>query len=408
MAPSCGRNCTAAKKRTLRRLRHRWALVASSFLVAAIGRMSTAFNLHAVASQRPARGHGNSDVLGGPRRRAGKSSPYLSSWPTTSHMAAAAAEAPASDVEAEGASLAPRPEFVAKVSALAFGPYALRCIVDALRGTGISLPAPWQAAFACMWMVGTIANAVPGRFDGGTKIMSEDGRPVVRFFTPAGWAFAIWGPIFLGEFLAMVYLTALAEPCASVSTGMHSVLATTQLGSLVAPGWCAAIAAQVGWCATFRPGIGVSNLWISTACLGMTAALLGAVHRGLCRLAASGGLGLVSNCLVRVPITLHFGWITCATLVNMNKWLSLNGSSRGLKVAAAYLSVALAVGLAAYVSSTTRDPIFAFVVFWSLSAVSVEGGRDGTPGHLRSATGIGAGASCLMMLACVAARCLLV
>ena len=42
------------------------------------------------------------------------------------------------------------------------------------------------------------ANLIPGRLD--TKL----GRPKredMRFFTPAGWAFAIWAPIFLGEML---------------------------------------------------------------------------------------------------------------------------------------------------------------------------------------------------------------
>ncbi len=39
---------------------------------------------------------------------------------------------------------------------------------------------------------------VTGRLDtvlGRPKAMDR------RFFTPAGWAFAIWGPIFLGELL---------------------------------------------------------------------------------------------------------------------------------------------------------------------------------------------------------------
>lgn len=296
---------------------------------------------------------------------------------------------------------------MAKVLAAAVIPYVLRCTFDAVRGGGIAFPAVWQSAFASMWALNTIAIAVPGRFDGQVKTTLEGGSPVVRFFTPAGWAFAIWGPIFIGEFLAMVYLTAFAvsPPMgAGQVSGLQSMLATSKLGSSVAPLWCSAIAAQVAWCATFRPQIGVANLWISTLCLAATAVLLGVAHRGLCGLAVSGALGFVSNVLVRVPITLHFAWITCATLVNMNKWLSLNGSSRRLKLVAAYLSVLVAVIATAYVSSTTGDPIFAFVAFWSLSAVFVEGGRDGTPGHLRSATRLGAAGSLLMMLGCIVSR----
>mmetsp|Transcript_35043 Transcript_35043/g.78971 ORF Transcript_35043/g.78971 Transcript_35043/m.78971 type:complete len:413 (-) Transcript_35043:7-1245(-) len=327
-------------------------------------------------------------------------------------MAAATATSTQLERTDERLTLLPDPALAAKVCATATMPYVLRCIVDLVRGVSISSPTAWQLAFAGMWALNTVAIAVPGRFDGRSKTTLDDGSAVLRFFTPAGWAFAIWGPIFLGEFLAMSYLTACSVPALqgplgdTPMFGKWGILPTMELGSLVAPGWCAAIMAQVAWCATFRPQIGVANLWIPTSCLGATAVLLGRVHRDLCKLAMTGRLSILANAIVRIPIALHFGWITCATLVNMNKWLSLNGSSRRIKVAAAYSSVALATVIAAYVSNTTCDPIIAFVVCWSLSAVFVESERDGTPGHLRVATQIGAGASFVMMCACVVARCL--
>lgn len=57
------------------------------------------------------------------------------------------------------------------------------------------------------WAINTAAIFCGGRLDGGAKGVEtaedEDSKdvalPVVRYFMPAGWAFAIWGPIILGE-----------------------------------------------------------------------------------------------------------------------------------------------------------------------------------------------------------------
>ena len=48
-------------------------------------------------------------------------------------------------------------------------------------------------------------------------------------------------------------------------------------------------------------------------------------------------LGFASSLLVRLPITLHFGWISCATLVNFNNWMSNNGSGLRVKLALLHL-----------------------------------------------------------------------
>jgi len=308
----------------------------------------------------------------------------------------AASEADA-DSQAEVVSRVVGASFVAKVVAAALLPYSVRCAFDVARGLELARPMAWQVGFAAMWALGTIANAIPGRFDGRSAASLDTDEPVVRFITPAGWAFAVWAPIFLGEFLAMIYLTAFAVP----QSGLKSLWATTRLGSAVAPGWCTAIAAQIGWCATFRPQLGKAGLWISTVFLGLTSILLGGVHHELCALALDGELSILSNAIVRIPITLHFGWITCATLVNFNNWMANNGSTISAKLAAAYSTVGAAVAAATYVSVARRDPIYAFVVTWSLCAIYKFSERDGSPKQLRIATLCGAAASLALVLACV-------
>ena len=137
---------------------------------------------------------------------------------------------------------------------------------------------------------------------------------------------------------------------------------------------------QVGWCAAFRPEVcGPDLLWVPTVLLGGTAACLKVAHSSLGAVPspyAPGPLqGLRDDLLVRWPLTLHFGWISAATLVNLNKFLALRGSSLRLKEAAALGSVLVAAVLAVSVFSATRDPLFGFVAAWALSAVASEGGK---------------------------------
>ncbi|CAN0467859.1 unnamed protein product, partial [Hapterophycus canaliculatus] len=60
---------------------------------------------------------------------------------------------------------------------------------------------PWQVLTASAWAINMRANSVKGRLD-GTRQDTSSGQKPVRFFSPAGWAFAIWAPIFLGESFA--------------------------------------------------------------------------------------------------------------------------------------------------------------------------------------------------------------
>lgn len=88
------------------------------------------------------------------------------------------------------------------------------------------------------------------------------------------------------------------------------------------------------------------------------------------------GYGSVGNALVRWPVALHFGWITAASLVNLNNYLARRGTPLRVREGAAYASVAAAVAAAAYVTASTGDPIFAAVIAWALAAVASDGARD--------------------------------
>ncbi len=56
------------------------------------------------------------------------------------------------------------------------------------------------------WGINTLIIFSGGRLDGPDPENPEDAPlPAVRFFMPAGWAFAIWGPIILGLDRASLY-----------------------------------------------------------------------------------------------------------------------------------------------------------------------------------------------------------
>ena len=146
---------------------------------------------------------------------------------------------------------------------------------------------------------------------------------------------------------------------------------------------------------------GPGLLWVPALLLATTAVLLGVAHRAQAQLAS---VGPVANAVVRWPIALHFGWISAASLVALNNWLARRESSLVLRERAALGSVAAAVAAAAYVTASTRDPIFAVVIAWALAAVAADGAKsarglvaDAVLDRVRKAARAGCGLAALLV-----------
>ena len=301
---------------------------------------------------------------------------YVTAWavvPTLLRLAYAAATMPVAVPE-------PPPTMLQSIGVLAAASTA--------PAAALPLPEWWQVALAAAWVLNNLAVMVPGRYDGRSAMAAEKPTTATaNLFTPSGWAFIIWGPIFFGEWLMMLYLT--------------NVPAAAPVGAAVAPGWIAAVAAQTAWCASFRPNVcGPGTLWLPAALLATTGACLGVAHRAL----RSMSYGPLTNALVRWPLTLHFGWICAAALVNFNNWLAKGGASVAVKQIAACASVVSAVCAAVYVTATTRDPIFAAVVAWALAAVAADGAKsarglvpDAPLDRVRTAARLGCAAAVLLV-----------
>lgn len=215
-----------------------------------------------------------------------------------------------------------------------------------------------QVLILLAWLTNKIAVRIPGRSDG--KSWKDAMSSPVRFFTPSAYAFAIWAPIFLGEFLLTFYQLASSR----LAPALQPYLAR------LAPPLAQAFAAQSLWCVAFRPWVGRMQ-FVPSALLAMTAVGLSRVHTVLREAVAAGAMRPWDYLIVHLPLSLHFGWITCATLVNLNGWFAVAPTLRtGDKLGLALASINVAVTLGSQVTLASGDPVIALVVAWALYAVA--------------------------------------
>jgi predicted branched-subunit amino acid permease len=169
---------------------------------------------------------------------------------------------------------------------------------------------------------------------------------------PSGWAFAIWGPIYLGE-AAFVAAQLLAGDGTALANALPNVTAPFVAANLV----------QSLWCASFRPSYSEGwSKWISAFMLGGTAYSLSFVHAA----------GLAENAVGWywfLPMTVHFGWTTAATLVNLNGSFAMQESTSDRTiVAVGHASALTAAALGVGVTLGQASPAYGLTVAWALAA----------------------------------------
>ena len=200
----------------------------------------------------------------------------------------------------------------------------------------------------------------PGRLDSqaaeGGDLAPRTGKTLVA---PSGWAFAIWGPIFLGELVSVTapFFLVESDPLVELLRKVSGPFISAQIF-------------QSLWCAAFRPKYNKKGyMFVSTGMLAATAYSLSRAHA-----AFTANPKLYSNVQYGVfflPLALHFGWTTAATLVNLNGSVSmLEGASSTLIKYVGHASVLVASVLGVYVAKVRDAPVFAGVIAWALSAVA--------------------------------------
>mmetsp|Transcript_16174 Transcript_16174/g.33068 ORF Transcript_16174/g.33068 Transcript_16174/m.33068 type:complete len:254 (+) Transcript_16174:3-764(+) len=175
---------------------------------------------------------------------------------------------------------------------------------------------------------------------------------------PAGWTFAIWGIIFIGEFAGVV------APLIGVGDGVKP----DGFEVARARGWVAANVAQCLWCAAFRPWC-LGLLWLPSILLATTALCLVASE-----VSGRGESSTAPLTLVSVPRGLHLGLVTAACLVNINAFVgtpaagSLSSPDSALSIAK--VSIAAAQILGAIYGLVLGLPAASFAVAWGVLGVA--------------------------------------
>jgi hypothetical protein len=201
-------------------------------------------------------------------------------------------------------------------------------------------------------------NLNPGNQDEASPLQTEATSAAVKLrlrslVLPAGWAFSIWGVIYLGE--ATFCVAQLLD-----GSGLTSTLPA------VAPGFIAANLVQSLWCASFRESYNESwYKYVSVIMLGGTAYSLSTIM--------SSVMFWQNSALswYFLPLVMHFGWTTAATLVNLNGSVAMDPSVHESALVAlghgsAVLATSLAIGLTAF---GFAPPAYGMTIAWALFAV---------------------------------------
>jgi hypothetical protein len=208
----------------------------------------------------------------------------------------------------------------------------------------------WLTALA---IVGNIAlnyysNTHP--FAGQTMGMVSAKYPTL--LTPAGYAFSIWGLIFLALTIYAVWQLLPAQRLISLPDALAKPLT---LASIATGVWVVLFAYEL-----ILPSVGVMLLILGC--------LIVAYGRARRRIFADA-----APVLAGVPLSLYLGWISVASVINITIGLRQLGwqTAEGASVTLTLGLIVLVVALGLIMSRVFRDMVFPLVVAWALVAVWV-------------------------------------
>lgn len=230
----------------------------------------------------------------------------------------------------------------------------------------------------------TYAVGTPSRIGDalGLKPNVEISRMYPTLITPAGWAFAIWGPIYLME---------------GYSTLFGSGVATTD-NTDVSVWWRRACVLQGAWAVCFGCGERPVFIGLSTALIMGIAKCTREVYFGT---QPATELGTVS----RLGFAMHSAWVGAASLVGVSLAARAYKLGPSIEFPLAVASELVAAGVGVTTAVDQSDPVYAFVTAWALWAIGSNPANIDTnlhPGNsedaLRWLSILGKGLSCTCLL----------
>ncbi|MES2389700.1 MAG: TspO/MBR family protein [Bacteroidota bacterium] len=168
-------------------------------------------------------------------------------------------------------------------------------------------------------------------------------------FTPAGYAFSIWGLIYLSWFIYSIFSVLPAERKKPVYDKLSPLLAVSGIMGMA-------------WQFIFRFGyIGLSLIWIFFM---LVIALI--LFNRVQNFVKNGGSRWVST-----PFNMYAGWLSVASIANASIWLISVGLRGHNEAGYANAMITIAVSLGLYIASGYRDFVYPAVIAWALAAIAV-------------------------------------
>lgn len=249
--------------------------------------------------------------------------------------------------------------------AAAYGLFPIQIIkAKSFYINGINPSLVWLAAFA----LNCIFVSLPGRFDNSQ--VTPEGGPWQSLFAPAPWAFAIWGVIYLTEAISSI-----AVPIVFSVYNQFKIIPT------IAPYWVAANLYQCLWCLSFRPKFEKCLWFPASLLLGGALSLLGAVRilsNEIVSDIASGKSVMQSLPLIllRIPLSTHAGWLSAATLLNINGWITYSKAPMPVQIALVFGSIFAAFTAGVVISYQFSDPMYILTIAWAMAALAYQTKRS--------------------------------
>lgn len=217
--------------------------------------------------------------------------------------------------------------------------------------------------FAALFQIA--GSAAPQVFGWGMSI-GEQSRLLDTAIVPAGWAFSIWGPIFLWSIAFAMY--AATRPVGKLSVA--NKVTWPAIGAFMMNGvW-----------ALYTPFLGLNLGSEFIIVIGLICALLAAVIAG-----RTSSKSLADRLLVAAPMGLLAGWLTAASFVGGSSVLL------GLGVAMTdvlLLTILTSVSSFAVLIILLRPSItYSLSIIWALAAIIAKNSGDGNETIIYAAGG---------------------
>lgn len=218
--------------------------------------------------------------------------------------------------------------------------------------SGIMLPLATLFAILATLSVNVLSNFFPAR---GANI-GEIANTILQGvqITPANYAFAIWGLIYLGLIAYGFYQLRPSDRGNPTIRRVDSLLII-------------ACIAQIAWVYLFT----LRLFWLSV--VAMLAILLPLIGAYLQLGTGKERVSRQQKWLVRVPFSIYLGWISVATIVNIASALYISGWDGWGISAEGWTAIMLVVGaaIAARIAIQRADIAFTLVFIWAYVAIAI-------------------------------------